>query len=109
MAQQLLDRADPKTAGLWPRAAALLARQALEAALDEFWHSKKLTFEAKSGRRQQLICLREYLGAEAGGVHHAWQALSRACHHHPYELVPTAGEIRQWMDGIGKITAGETA
>ena len=30
MAQQLLERTDAKTAGLWPRAAALLARQALD-------------------------------------------------------------------------------
>ena len=35
MAQRLLDRPDAKTAGLWPRAAALLARQALEQGLDE--------------------------------------------------------------------------
>ena len=43
--------------------------------------------------RTQLICLRSYLedaplAARAG---HAWSALSRACHHHPYELGPTAG------------------
>ena len=49
MAQQLLERADPKTAGLWPRAAALLARQALEQGLDEYWREK--AFPARLLRR----------------------------------------------------------
>jgi len=26
----------------------------------------------------------------------AWTALSRACHHHAYELAPTAAELRTW-------------
>ena len=36
-ARDLLERPDPMTAGIWPRASALLARQALESALDELW------------------------------------------------------------------------
>ena len=98
MAKQLLERKDARTKGLWPRAAALLARQALETALDDFWKSKKLEFSDHCGRRQQLICLREYMDpARAGEIAHAWSALSRACHHHPYELAPTVGELEGWM------------
>jgi hypothetical protein len=49
--------------------------------------------------RTQLICLRTYLGdaplaARAG---HAWSALRRACHHHPYELAPTVAELEAWF------------
>jgi hypothetical protein len=98
MARQLLDRASPDTAGLWPRAAALLARQALEQGLDDYWSSRQMALES-CPTLPQLICLREYLGddALAGEVHHAWNALSRACHQHPYELAPTVGEIGRWI------------
>lgn len=105
MAHQLLAHRDARTAGLWPRAAALLARQALEAALDDFWKTKNLDFGAHTGRRQQLICLREYLDpTRAGEIAHAWAALSRACHHHPYELAPTAGELERWMETVGTLS-----
>jgi hypothetical protein len=29
----------------------------------------------------------------AARAEYAWAQLSRACHHHPYELVPTAAEL----------------
>jgi len=101
MARQLLDRASPETAGLWPRAAALLGRQALEVAVDDFWHARKIPLDS-CPTRQQLICLREYLADDdlAGRVHHAWSSLSRACHHHPYELAPTVGELKDWISVV---------
>ena len=101
MADHLLRRADPATAGLWPRASALLALQALEASLRRLWERHTLEFHGCS-MRTQLICLRSYLedaplAARAG---HAWSALSRACHHHPYELAPTAGELQSWFSVV---------
>jgi hypothetical protein len=98
MAQNLLDSAEAKTAGLWPRAAAVLARQALEQALDEHWQKKGLPLE-RLPTHAQLICLPEYLDDRrlAASVRHAWNVLSEACHHHPYELAPTTAELRQWM------------
>jgi hypothetical protein len=101
MARDLLDRSSPSTAGLWPRAAALLGRQALEMAVDEYWVARRIPLDA-CGTRQQLICLREYLDdAElAGRVHHAWQALTRACHQHPYDLPPTVSELRGWVVAV---------
>jgi hypothetical protein len=98
MARALLDRASPETAGLWPRAAALLGRQALEMAVDEYWATRRIPLESIP-TRQQMICLRDYLDDEelAGRVHHAWNALSRACHQHPYELAPTVGELSAWL------------
>jgi hypothetical protein len=104
MAQQLLARSDAKTAGLWPRAAALLARQALEQALDDYWRTKGMHLQ-DCGTRPQLICLAEYLGdaALAGRAHHTWAALSEACHHHPYELAPGQGELTAWIDIVGEL------
>ena len=97
-ARDLLKRADPQTAGLWPRAAALLARQALEAGLDEFWRGKGVALDGCS-MRTQLICLRGYLDHDAAGrIDHAWAALSQACHHHAYDLAPAAGELEGWME-----------
>jgi hypothetical protein len=106
LARQLLDRESPETAGLWPRAAALLARQALEMAVDDYWAARRIPLDS-CPTLQQLICLREYLGDPdlAGRVHHAWNALSRACHYHPYELAPTARELDGWLETVGSWVA----
>ena len=106
-AQDLLSRATPETRGLWPRAAALLARQALESSLDSYWRSKNLPV-AECSTKAQLLCLSEYLKDQplAKEAHHVWSALSRACHHHPYELAPTAGELVGWV-GMVTVLAGQ--
>ena len=61
-ARNLMERTDPATAGLWPRATALLARQALEAAHDDFWRAKAPGMEQCS-MRAQLLCLPYFLQA----------------------------------------------
>lgn len=104
LAQALLGRADPATAGLWPRASALLGLKALEAGVDRLWRERTLDLHGCS-MRTQLICLRSYLedpklAARAG---HAWSALSRASHHHAYELGPTAGELASWLSVVGEL------
>ncbi|MDQ3661169.1 MAG: hypothetical protein M3454_08965 [Actinomycetota bacterium] len=99
-AKNLLSYSDAATAGLWPRAAALLARQALERALDDFWHVRAPGVENGSGR-SQLLCLRSYAGERLSEeASHTWTALSRACHHHAYELSPTASELERWMQSV---------
>jgi hypothetical protein len=108
-ARRLLERPDARTAGLWPRAAAFLTRQALEQALDE----RRVQAPALSQvpTSAQLICLREYLDdpALAADLRHAWSALSTACHHHPYEMPPTAAELRQWIDTVSAFVRQESA
>jgi len=106
LARSLLERSDPKTAGLWPRAAALLARQALEEGLDAYWTSRGLALAA-CATRPQLLCLRSYLpdAPLAARAHHAWAALSDACHHHSYELALTAGELETLVDIVGELIA----
>ena len=106
-ARDLLERADPMTAGIWPRATALLARQALEAALDDLWRLRAPGIEHCSGRAQ-LLCLPYYVnGAEelADRVCDAWAGLSRACHQHPYELSPTSSELLGWLATVEQLVA----
>jgi hypothetical protein len=104
LSRGLLSRADPETAGLWPRASALLARQALESALDRYWAARGLALDACS-THAQLICLARYAddADTAGRIHHAWNALSDACHHHAYELAPTALELAALIDTVEEL------
>lgn len=90
---------DRRTAGIWPRAAAMLCRQAIETSLDELW-SVRCPGLSETSARCQLICLPEFLGdrALAGRVGVAWDGLSRACHLHVYELAPTAEELGGWLE-----------
>jgi hypothetical protein len=104
LAEGLLRRGDPATAGLWPRASALLALRALETGLLRLWERRAIDLQGCS-MRTQLICLRSYLedarlAARAG---HAWSALSRACHHHAYELAPTSGELHTWFTVVSEL------
>jgi hypothetical protein len=101
LSRSLLSRGDPSTAGLWPRAAALLARQALELALDRYWAARGVPLDA-CPTLPQLICLAGFAddAGLAGRVRHAWNALSDACHHHAYELAPTAEELKGLLEAV---------
>jgi hypothetical protein len=103
-ADGLLGRAEQATAGLWPRASAILGLEALEATLLRLWKNRGLELQGCT-IRTQLICLRRYLddGGLAARSGHAWSALSRACHHHPYELAPTAAELGSWLSVVGDL------
>ena len=86
--------------GTWPRASAILGRQALEIALDQLWAQVAPGIE-KASARAQLVCLPEYVDAVlAGRVRHTWHALSTACHHHAYELPPIVSELDGWLDDV---------
>ncbi len=52
----------------------------------------------RCANRPRLLCLREYVPDElAERTAFLWATLSRACHHHPYELSPTSDEINGWI------------
>jgi hypothetical protein len=105
--EQLLDETDrllqqsrTTTRGLWPRACAWLLRLALESALDAMWARVRPEI-ASAPRRAQLLVLPEVTGRElAVEVAQTWGALSRAGHHHTYELAPTAAELRGWEEAV---------
>jgi hypothetical protein len=100
-ARQLIDRSSSHTRGLWPRAAVLLQRQALEVAMKTYWSAKARGVEECS-TRAQFLCLGSYLRNDpvARRAHLAWTALSRAAHFHPYELPPTREELLAWHDTV---------
>jgi hypothetical protein len=109
-ANDLLQQPTRLTKGLWPRAAALLTRQALELSLINFW--QRFAYGTQEGTtKSQLISLPFYLKNEpelAKEIRWVWHRLSRACHAHPYEMAPTLGELRRWMGVVGRLD-GELA
>jgi hypothetical protein len=100
-ARDLVRIDDDRTAGLWPRAAALLGRQALELSLARLWTLTAPGLERTSARCQ-LLCLTGLLDDRdlAGRVSSTWSGLSRACHHRAYELAPTAAELTAWLETV---------
>ena len=88
------------TRGRWSRVAAVLGRQALEDALAGLWVSTAPGVQ-NSSMRAQLLCLAAYADDDlADRVSYAYAELTRACHHHPYELSPTSEEITGWLGDV---------
>ena len=100
-ARDLVRNDDAVTAGLWPRAAALLARQGLELAMARLWDVTAPGLE-RTSTRCQLLCVGEMLNdRELGGrATLTWQTLSNACHHRAYELPPTASELNGALEAV---------
>jgi hypothetical protein len=93
-ADRLLTEVVPGARGTWPRACAWLIRLALEAALDEYWATTNPPVQACRSRRAQLLMLREHVPIDlARRAEYAWVSLSRAGHHHGYELALSVTEI----------------
>lgn len=103
LAQEMADRRDrPQLEGIWSRATALLARQALETAVDDVWEKVAPSSERVS-MRARLLCFEEYLPEGlAGEVAYVWTALSTAVHFHPYDLAPTGVEVVQLLELTGR-------
>jgi cytochrome c5 len=96
-------RKDPALAGVRERAAALLARQALEGSVRATLRRRAPGAERASASAQ-LLCLATYApDAAAADARYLWGVLSRACHHHPYELAPTRDELADWLRSTGHV------
>jgi len=91
-------------ASRWPRAVALLTRQALEASLNELWAKRRVPM-GWANERTQLLFLPHVLGDRrlAADTALAWNSLSEACHQHPYDLPPTAGELAAWLGTVDEL------
>jgi hypothetical protein len=100
-ARDLIRNEDKSTAGLWPRAAALLARQGLELAMARLWEVTAPGLE-RTSTRCQLLCVGDMLNdRELGGrAMLTWNSLSNACHHRVYELPPTASELNLALETV---------
>jgi hypothetical protein len=95
---------------LWPRVAAVLTRQALESGIERFWVGPRAGMTSTS-TTVQMLCLPTYLADArlARDAYATWSALSNACHAHPYDLSPTAGELRAWIEVVGRVLAATAA
>lgn len=104
-ADRLLRTAMPGAAGTWPRACAWLLRVELEAALDGFW--ARTCPEVGTGTRAQrtkMLMLTTYAGPGiTRRASYVWWALSRAGHHHHYELGVTAAELVRLRDEVAEL------
>lgn len=103
-ARALLGQPRAKLEGAWPRAVAVLTRQALETAVARCLQAElgpmgRPTFTA------QLTLLRQVHPdpALAARVAYTWEALSAATHHQGYELNPTAVMLRGWQETVGEL------
>ncbi|MFD4974934.1 hypothetical protein [Streptomyces sp. NPDC058424] len=102
-ADRLLGTTTASTTGVWPRAAALLLRHALEEALRSFWQARKPQL-ARCPPHAQALCLESYADLDMARRWSAtWAGLSRACHYHGYELAPTQVELRAWRDDVERV------
>jgi hypothetical protein len=105
LASPLRSGHDSEMEGHWPRTCALLTRLALESALDEYW-GRALPSAAGCSMRAQLLLLPRFAGDEAAALaRESWLGLSRAAHHHAYELAPTAGELREWHSAVRRLAS----
>jgi hypothetical protein len=102
-ARRLLVTPSPELGGASPRAVAFLTRQALEIALDDFWRWKAPGAQAAS-RAAQLVCLSTFLknDALASELRFSWYRLTKACHHHGYELAPTPDELSPTLECVAR-------
>lgn len=97
----------------WPRCAAWLIRLGLEYALGQLWAARYPSL-TEANFTSQLLALRVVVDADtAQRAAQLWSALSRAGHHHHYELEPSAGELRGWLDEarvlVGTLSAAAPA
>lgn len=103
-AARLVDRADESTRGVWARAAAICARQALELEL-----ARRLPPGVQAAPFATQLLVYRVIGGDANAAY-VWAALSRACHHQGYELPPTAMALRGWIADVdGFLAVGERA
>src|SRR3979490_3136569 len=107
-AEQLLD-GTVSLGAPGPRTAALLARRAFEEWLDEIsasW-STQVVSDRPPTTSSKLVALGALRGMELGerakwGGH----GLSRAVHHHAYELQPSVMEVRQLVGQVTGLCSG---
>jgi len=91
-----------------PRTAALLARRAFEDWLDEA--SRSWAAHVESDRppttSSKLVVLGALRGEELGETaKRIWHGLSRAVHHHAYELQPSVAEVRSLVSQVRAVCA----
>ncbi|MEV4516100.1 hypothetical protein AB0K00_44960 [Dactylosporangium sp. NPDC049525] len=102
-ASGLLTQPGPSLRRCWPRACASLTRVALEQALRDYWQRKAPSLVGRP-MRHQLLALPVFADPEIAAIgRSAWHGLSRAVHHHTYELAPTVAELEGWNRDVARL------
>lgn len=105
-ARALVDEPDAGTAGLWPRAAALLTRQVLEQSIDSLWALRAPAMRWTTWRAKLLSLPVAMSDADlVADAVYAWHALSAASHLHAHELAPTRAELVPLIEIAGRVEA----
>jgi hypothetical protein len=108
-ADEIVHRPGAPTTPLYPRAAALLARQALELRVRQEWDPAESAL-GKTSMANQFHALRQLRSATvAATAYDTWAALSGACHQHPYDLTPTIAEIQGLVDAVRSLVTTDWA
>ena len=104
--RSLLDAPPSPHPGLWERAAILLARQALEEALDDFWRARSPDL-LHASMRAQLLCLGPLMNNDhdAARITQLWGALSDACHFSAVQPTPAAAQVHAWLNDTQRLCA----
>jgi hypothetical protein len=91
------------------RTAALMARCAFEDWLDALSKTWETPSYQRPSTGSKLVVLRALRSDAIGeAAMRAWDGLSRACHHHAYELQPSVMEVRHLIGEVRKLAAIET-
>lgn len=102
-AQQALDghfQLGPRAA----RIAALLARLAFESWLDQQSATWRQAHGGFPTTASELVVLETLQGVELGErAKRVWHGLSRAVHHHAYELQPSTAEVRYLVGEVREL------
>lgn len=104
-ARVMLER--PGTLG--PRAGVILARQALEEWVDQFWVERGYPSMVHTSWRAKFVALPSYLPESRQGsgphLHLLWSQLSALAHHHPYELTLMPEEVAPLVNQTAEAVA----
>ncbi|GGR73171.1 hypothetical protein GCM10010169_16450 [Micromonospora fulviviridis] len=72
--------------------------------MDDYWRRLHPEVAGMRAPSPQFLILDRYAGRHiAGRAGYAWSALSRAGHHHCYELGLIAGELRRLREIVGAV------
>lgn len=99
-AELLLNDSWDKAEGWWPRAVSWLLRIQLEQDLEVFWAAVEPTARSVPARAQLLLLSTYVPEKDAQHVRSVWASLSRAGHHHAFELAPSKAELAGWMEEV---------
>ena len=100
LARAVLDGRSSVPRAQLSRVAALLARQALEDAVDALCGPPM----SRASMRSRLLYVRVLVDADtADRASSAWLGLSQACHQHAYELTPTPSEVGYLLELVSTV------